>query len=100
VKIKAAGLPAGAVDELAEQLLGIKLVTRGPGVYGIASVRQGSGAAQIGIQPGDLLLGINGRPLADASAFRNAVLDLRGRQQALLVVQRGPGRYHVTVPLA
>jgi serine protease Do len=99
VKIKAAGLPEGAVDELAEQLLGVKLVTRGPGVYGVASVRKGSGAAQIGIQPGDLLLGINGRPLADASAFRNAVLDLRGRQQALLVVQRGPGRYHVTVPL-
>jgi len=99
VKIKAAAVPENAVAELAEQLLGLQLVARGPGAFGVASVRRGSGAAQIGIQPGDLVLGINGKPLSNASALRSAVLDLRGRQQALLVVQRGPGRYHVTIPL-
>ena len=99
VKIKAAAVPENAVAELSEQLLGLQLVARGPGAFGVASVRRGSGAAQIGIQPGDLVLGINGKPLSNASALRSAVLDLRGRQQALLVVQRGPGRYHVTIPL-
>jgi hypothetical protein len=45
------------------------------------------------------LLAINGRALRDADALRRAVLDLRGRTQALVVVQRGAGRYHVTLPL-
>lgn len=99
VTVKAAAVPESVVAELTEQLLGLRLATRGAGVFGVASVRRGSGASQIGIQPGDLVLGINGRPLSNASALRDAVLDLRGRQQALLVVQRGPGRYHVTIPL-
>jgi len=74
-------------------------VARGPGIFSVTSVRRGSGSAQIGIKPGDLLLGINGKPLSDANALQSAVLDLRGRQQALLVVQRGSGRYHIAVPL-
>jgi serine protease Do len=98
-KLTAAALPEGAIAELTEQLLGLKLVARSGGAFGVESVRRGSGAARIGLQPGDLLLGINGRPLSDGNALRSAVLDLRGREQALLVVQRGPGRYHVTVPL-
>ncbi len=99
VRLTAAPVPDSAVAELTGQLLGLELAARGKGAFGVTSVRRGSGAAQIGIQPGDLLLGINGKPLPDANALRTAVLDLRGRQQALLVVQRGPGRYHVTVPL-
>jgi len=101
VRLRAGALPKRAVEELTERLLGLELAP-GPagGTWRVARVRAGSGAAQIGLQPGDLLLGINGRPLADASALRNAVLDLRGRPQALIVVQRGPGRYHLTIPLA
>jgi serine protease Do len=99
VRVRAAALPENLLTELTEQLLGLTLAPRAPGAYGVTAVRRGSGAAQIGLQPGDLVLGINGRPLPDAAALRNAVLDLRGRQQALLVVQRGPGRYHITVPL-
>lgn len=99
VTLRAAAVPEVAVAELAEQLLGVRLALRERGTFGVTHVRRGSGAAQIGIQPGDLLLGINGKRLSDASALRRAVLDLRGRQQALLVVQRGTGRYHVTIPL-
>ena len=69
------------------------------GGYAVRSVRQGSGAERIGIQPGDLLLGINGRRLADRASLRRSALDLRGRSRALVVVQRGGGRYHVTIPL-
>ncbi len=100
VTLRAASVPDAAVTELAEQLLGLRLAAHERGAFGVTHVRRGSGAAQIGIQPGDLLLGINGKRLSDPSALRRAVLDLRGRQQALLVVQRGAGRYHVTVPLA
>jgi S1-C subfamily serine protease len=51
------------------------------------------------VQPGDLLLGINGTALADASALRRQVLTLRGQSRALIVVQRGTDRYHVAIPL-
>jgi hypothetical protein len=45
------------------------------------------------------VLGINGRPLDDGDALRRSALELRGRQRALVVVQRGSGRYHVTIPM-
>jgi S1-C subfamily serine protease len=66
----------------------------------VRSVRKDGGAARIGIQPGDRILGINGRPLQGAEDLRRSALDLSGRSRALVVVQRGAGRYHVTIPLA
>jgi Do/DeqQ family serine protease len=93
-------IPDDRVTQLVDDLLGMKL---GPhqqgGGYVVRSVRAGSGAARIGIQPGDLVLGINGRPLDDEDALRRSALELRGRQRALVVVQRGSGRYHVTIPM-
>ena len=100
VQITAVALPAGEVDALAERLLGLRLRPRAGGGFTVDSVRPGTGAARIGFEPGDLVLGINGLELADASTFRRAVLDLRGRDVALVVVQRGAGRYHVSVPLS
>jgi hypothetical protein len=46
------------------------------------------------------VLGINGIPLDGDESLRRAALDLRGLSGALVVVQRGPGRYHVTIPFA
>jgi S1-C subfamily serine protease len=63
-------------------------------------VRSGSGAAQIGLQAGDRILGINGRGLTSPAVWRRVALDLRGRSHALVVVQRGRGRYHVSIPLS
>ena len=57
------------------------------------------GSEKIGLAAGDVILRINGRPLEDADALRRSILDLRGRERAILVVQRGPGRYHVAIPL-
>jgi serine protease Do len=93
-------IPDDRVTQLVEDLLGMKL---GPhergGGYVVRSVRAGSGAARIGIQPGDLVLGLNGRPLDDGDALRRSALELRGRQRAPVVVQRGSGRYHVSIPM-
>ena len=93
-------IPDDRVTQLVNDLLGMKLAPpeRGDG-YVVRSVRTGSGAARIGIQPGDRVLGINGRPLEDDDALRRSALELRGRQRALVVVQRGSGRYHVTIPM-
>jgi serine protease Do len=99
VRVRPREISPEAVRELGEQRLGLALRKNPAGGYEVTSVRAGTGAAQIGIQPGDLVLGINGRALEDDAALRRAVLDLQGRDRALVVVARGRGRYHVTIPL-
>jgi serine protease Do len=93
-------IPEARIAELAEQMLGLVLAGAPRGGFRVASVRRGSGADQIGLEAGDLILGINGKPLDGEEALQRSVLDLRGRNRALVVVQRGRGRYHVTIPLS
>jgi serine protease Do len=98
-RVVAQGIPESAVEELLGRLLGVELQPHARGGFAVQSVRAGSGSAQVGIEPGDLILRINGRALADRDALERSVLDLRGRERAILVVQRGSGRYHVAIPL-
>jgi serine protease Do len=93
-------IPEQLIAELGEQMLGFTLEEAPEGSFRVIQVRSGSGAQQIGIEQGDLILGINGKPLGGQEALRRSVLDLRGRSRALVVVQRGRGRYHVTIPLS
>ena len=59
---------------------------------------EGSGgvAAQAGVQPGDVLLAVNGHPVASVEQVR-AALPEKGRPAALLI-QRGGNRIFVPVP--
>ncbi|HSJ95656.1 MAG TPA: PDZ domain-containing protein, partial [Myxococcota bacterium] len=88
------------VAELAERMLGLARTPAESGGFQVKGVRPQSHAARIGFQAGDLLVAINGRALDGGEAFRRSVLGLQGRSRALVVVQRGGGRYHVTVPLS
>ena len=98
--IVAEEVPPRVIDDMVRDRLGLELEARDGGGFTIVEVRSGSGAAKIGLQAGDLLLALNGRALEDAGALRRSALDLRGRSRALVVVQRGSGRYHVTIPMA
>ncbi len=100
VSIAAQAIPEPQIDALGEQLLGARLGAPDATGSVVESVRAGSGAAQIGLQAGDRILGINGRGLTSPAVWRRIALDLRGRSHALVVVQRGRGRYHVTIPLS
>ena len=100
VSIRAGAIPEQQIDELGEQLLGVRLGPFGAAGSQVEAVRAGSGAAQIGLQAGDRILGINGRGLTSPAVWRRIALDLRGRSHALVVVQRGRGRYHVSIPLS
>jgi Do/DeqQ family serine protease len=97
--VRAEEAPEELVDILVNEMLGMRLAPADAGGYVVREVRSGGGAERIGIRRGDLVLGINGRPLADRDALRRSALDLRGRARALVVVQRANGRYHVTIPL-
>jgi len=100
IEIRAGKVPSEAVQELAQELLGLRLKLRPGGGAQVEAVRPETGSARVGIQPGDLVLAIGGRQLADPSSLLHAVLDLRGRARTLVVVVRGRGRSHVTVPLS
>jgi serine protease Do len=99
VPVTAQEVPAGLIADLADQLLGMQLEPTGTLGFVVTKVRTGSAATRIGIREGDLLLGVNGRALNGEDDLRRAVLDLRGHDRALVVVQRGSGRYHLTIPL-
>ncbi len=92
-------IPPQHVAKLAQEIMGLQLEPNPAGGFVVRSVREGSGAAQIGFQSGDLVLGINGDSLTDNDALRRTILNLRGLSHALVVVQRGANRYHVTIPL-
>ena len=98
---RVAEIPEREIGELGDRLLGMALEAREDGQgYDVTAVTAGSGAERVGVQAGDWILGINGKGLTTAEALRRAILDLRGRTRALVVVRRGRGRYHVTIPLS
>jgi serine protease Do len=98
-RLVAEEIPDSLVDDLTGALLGLALESNPRGGFNVSKVRKGSGSDQIGLQAGDVILRINGLALADRDALERSVLDLRGRARAILVVRRGRGRYHVTIPL-
>jgi serine protease Do len=98
-EVRAEEFPAQLLEELTREMLGMDLQPHAGGGFVVTGIRDGSGAHRIGIRIGDLVLAINGRGLEDREALRRSVLELRGRARALVVVQRGAGRYNVTLPL-
>ena len=93
-------LPQTMVHNIARQKLGLEL-TRSEihRAFEVTDVDSGSAAETLGLRAGDFLLGINGVVLSSNEDLRRAVARLRGRTRALVVVQRGPGRYHLTLQL-
>jgi serine protease Do len=100
LRVTAQEIPGTLVGELALEKLGMALEPNARGGFAVTQVRPGSGAARIGVESGDVISSINGRGLRDQEALEAAVLDLRGRTRALVMVHRGRGRYHVTIPLS
>jgi len=98
-RVRAEDFPDHLTRQLTEEMLGLEVGKRQEGGFLVMGVREGSGAQRTGIRVGDLILAINGRGVPDDEALRRSILDLRGNSRALVMVQRGAGRYNVTVPL-
>jgi S1-C subfamily serine protease len=98
-EVVAEEIPDNVEEKLASRFLGLHLEPHTQGGFGVTNVRRGSPSEHIGIQRGDVILGINGLALRNKDDLRKAMLNLRSRDRALVVVLRGSGRYYVTIPL-
>jgi serine protease Do len=98
--VTAEELPQSMVDNIASRKLGLDLaLSEKSSDFEITAVAPDSAAAKLGLRAGDHLLRMNGVTLASREDLRRAVARLRSTARALIVVQRGPGRYHLTLPL-
>ncbi|MHA7839087.1 MAG: PDZ domain-containing protein, partial [bacterium] len=96
----AAELPDPVVRSLTSRMLGLELERASAGAwFEIRKVMPGSAAEAMGIRPGDAVLEINGMALERDEDLRRVVARLRGHARAQVVVQRGPGRYRLRIPL-
>lgn len=97
VTIKPVEFPHKLVESTVWNRLGLRL---GPTPKGMAimSVRNGTAAARIGLQPGDVVLKINNLPVSNAESFREAIVQARGQRSVLLLVRRASRGYYLTLP--
>jgi serine protease Do len=65
----------------------------------VARVRAGGAAAQIGLEPGDLILQVGGEEVATDEEFAHGVMLSFQRGAFPLLVQRGRRGYYITLPI-
>jgi len=100
-------MPASITDEVARLMLGFSLRpmnARESELYGragmvIDQLVPGSLAARR-LLPGDVIWAIDRDALVDPDTYRKSILKLRGRQRALLLVQRGRDRARLALSLS
>jgi putative serine protease PepD len=62
-------------------------------------VRAGGPAAAAGLEPGDVVTAVNGKPVATANALTAAIEALQPGDKATLVLRRGGSTLTLTVTL-
>ena len=98
ITVQTSQYPIARADELAWGLLGFRL-GEARGALVVHAVRPGSSAARVGMQSGDLVVGLAGVPVANVTAFRKKMIEVRLAQSVLLSVQRGNYVYNIQMPL-
>ena len=97
VQVTPVEFPPQLIEALAWNRLGLR-VKPVRGAMAVQSVRPGSAADEVGLEPGDVILRVNNQPVAEPVAFQDALLAARGSRSVAMVVQRGRYRYHVPLP--
>ena len=86
------GIRASEMDEATREQYGVK-----GGVF-IKEVRRDSEAGRVGLQPGDVILKINERPIKSLDAFQKAISRYHHLSALTIIVQRGHYAYSLTLP--
>lgn len=89
--------PQKLVDSTVWDRLGLRLKHERAGMV-VTSVRPNSPSGEVGLAPGDVVLRVNQQPVANAEAFREAIIQARGKRSVLLLVKRGSRGYYLTMP--
>jgi serine protease Do len=89
--------PQKLVDSTVWDRLGLRLKPAAGGMS-IIAVRPGSASSRIGLEPGDVVLRVNQQPVPSAEAFKESIIQARGKPSVLLLVKRGPRGYYLTLP--
>lgn len=86
--------------EQAMDALGVSPVAEGSAEgYRIGDLAQSPYLSQTGLQPGDVILSVNGRPVGDLNQDRQELSNVLAQGSARLEVQRGSRRFFVTASL-
>ena len=104
-------VPSNTVKRVADDLvagrtvqhtyLGVSIGTNVNGTGAVVgTVRAGSPAAAAGVKAGDVVVSVNGKPIAGANELTSAVAALQPGDKATLQVQRGGSTLTLTVTLA
>jgi len=104
ISLKPARLTQESAEKIARDLLGLTVKdfkSRGrnyqnPGVV-VTSVRDKSPARKIGIQNGDIIHQINDKEINNLKDFQDVIISNADQDSLLLLVQRGPYMYPVTI---
>lgn len=87
--------PSQALDQL-----GVEPVSEGAADgYRVGNLAQSPYLRQTGLQPGDVILSVNGRPVGDLNSDRLELDNVLAQGSARLEVQRGNRRFFVTASL-
>ena len=108
VSLNTSEFPIERADQLAWNLLGIKVEDLTPKIrkdFRIAArdgvvltdVRPGSQLARIGLRAGDLLRQIDDAGIPNREEFRKVMVKVRQKTSLVLMIQRGEQGYYVTV---
>lgn len=98
IAVIASRFPQDKADDLAWQKLGVEIRAEDEGLV-VKRVRPGSPAARVGVEQGDIVLGLSGAQTKTIAEFRRKMIDARLNQSILLSIGRGRQLYHVTIPL-
>ena len=80
--------------------LGVQAIASGSANgYRIGSASNAPGFAQVGLQPGDVVLTVNGQAVGNVQNDRQQIDSIRSQGSARLEVQRGNRRFFVTASL-
>ncbi|MFC1799176.1 Do family serine endopeptidase [Thermodesulfobacteriota bacterium] len=110
VSVKATEFPLALADELAKDLLGLKVdnlprnkrkTNQTPSAQGvvITKIEQQSYLFSIGVRPGDIIRQIDDVVIKDTNDFNKAVIKYRQKSLVVMLLQREGQLYYITIRL-